>query len=308
VSLTPVPVTRQQLVRTGHSKSALDEAVRAGRRVVPFRGVHVDARHSDGLLARLRAALSTQGPASLVAMQSAAVLLALPWVPEQWAAGDVHLVVPPADAHRHRRGLRLHRRSVPDDEVTAIHGLRCMDATRTLIELARNPALGPTRVVQLLDGGLRAGATTAEALTSCLSRMPGERGVARARLLLGRSRTGVDSPQETVVRLILEDAGIVDLEVGIEIRDGDGLLRARGDLGSSRWLVWGEYDGFRPHTERGTFRSDRVGDRWLQRRGWHVMRFVDEDVRRPSRLCREWLQAIADAPARIAALPAGRSP
>jgi len=38
------------------------------------------------------------------------------------------------------------------------------------------------------------------------------------------------------------------------------------------------------------------------------MRLVDEDLQRPEALRREWRQAIADAPARIAALDPRRSP
>lgn len=97
-------------------------------------------------------------------------------------------------------------------------------------------------------------------------------------------------------------------QVGIEICDDDGVVLARGDLGSRRLLIWSEYDGYDVHTQRATFRGDRVGDRWLQRRGWHVMRFVDTDVRQRRRLVADWRQAIADAPRRIYALPPGLSP
>ena len=54
--------------------------------------------------------------------------------------------------------------------------------------------------------------------------------------------------------------------------------------------------------------ADRPRARWLQRRGWNYMPFVDRDLANPSTLCREWLAAIADAPARIAALDPVRSP
>ena len=111
------------------------------------------------------------------------------------------------------------------------------------------------------------------------------------------------------MRLMLEDGGIKDLEVGVDIRDNPyGDVLARGDLCIRRLLIWGEYDGFEPHSRRRTFRSDRRGDRWLHRRGWHVMRFTDEDLRRPRDTCREWLAAIADAPTRIRALDPQRSP
>jgi hypothetical protein len=110
------------------------------------------------------------------------------------------------------------------------------------------------------------------------------------------------------MRLMLEDGGIADLDVDIRIHNERGDLLVRGDLGIRRLLIWGEYDGFDPHTERETFRGDRSKPRWLQRRGWYVMRFTDVDLRRPAATCQEWLAAIADAPARIQALDPRKSP
>jgi len=192
-------------------------------------------------------------------------------------------------------------------DITLVKGVACLSVTRTLVELARDPGVPERLAVQILDGALRDDRTSKAELLACLDRFPGERYVARARRLVESSRVGVDSPQETTVRLILED-GDIHIDVGIEICDGDGLVLARGDLGIRKFLLWGEYDGFEPHTKRTVFRSDRLGDRWLHRRGWHTMRLVDEDLQRPEALRREWRQAIADAPARIAALDPRRSP
>jgi hypothetical protein len=52
--------------------------------------------------------------------------------------------------------------------------------------------------------------------------MRGERGIARARTLVGLARCPVDSPQETAMRLALWYDGIRDLDVGIEICDEYG--------------------------------------------------------------------------------------
>lgn len=245
----------------------------------------------------------------MVAMQTASVLLGLRWLPADWSAPDavVHLAVPTADAHRQRAGLRLHRRRVHPDEVDVVSGLPCMGPTRTLVELARDFRVSPTLVVQIIDGALRDERTTVDELLACLARMPGERGVARAKELVRTARHPVDSPQETSMRLALWYDGIRDVDVGIEICDEYGTVLARGDLGVKKLLIWVEYDGYDVHTQRRTFRGDRRGDRWLQRRGWYVMRFVDADLRHPGRMCAEWRQAMADAPRRISALPTGLS-
>jgi hypothetical protein len=183
-----------------------------------------------------------------------------------------------------------------------------MSPARTVVELARDFSLPQLLVVQIIDGALRDRRVTIGELYAALARMRGERGVARARELVGLARYPVDSPQETSMRLALWFDGIRELDVGIEIRDGIGSVLARGDLGVEKLLIWAEYDGYEVHTQRAAFRGDRRGDRWLQRRGWQVMRFVDADLRQPARMCAEWRQAMADAPRRISALPAGLSP
>ena len=244
-------------------------------------------------------------------MQTSTVLHGLRWLPDIWSAPDatVHFAVDQADKKRDRPGIRLHRRAVAPQDIVLVDGFATLSVTRTLVELARDDGLAELLVVQIIDGALRDGRTTQQDLLDCLARFPGERGVARARRLVSRSRVGVDSPQETSMRLMLEDGGITGLEVGIKIWDDDtDDLLARGDLGIRLLLIWGEYDGFGSHSQRETFRNDRPRTRWLQRRGWHVMPFADRDLAVPASVCREWRQAIADAPARIRALDPSRSP
>lgn len=301
---------RSDLIASGLPARWVDRRLRDGRSIAPFRGVHVDAIAAAGRFTRIAAAIACQAPDAVVAMETAAVILGLRWLPAGWSAdtAPVHVAVPPMDAHRHRTGLRLHRRTIDPSEIVVVDGIPCTSPARTLVELARDFSRSPTLVVQIIDGALRDHRVTIEELHACIVRMSGARGVARARELVGLSRYPVDSPQETSMRLTLWFDGLRDLDVGIEISDDDGAVLARGDLGVKRLLIWAEYDGYDVHTQRSMFRGDRVGDRWLQRRGWHVMRFVDADIRRPERLCAEWRQAIADAPRRISALPAGLSP
>ena len=305
----PLPTPRHALIKAGLPAYAVDRDLQARRSVAVFRGVHVDPQHAAGFLARVRAALATQGPKAVVAMQTAAAVLQLRWLPQQWSTPDtlIHLAVPPDDGHRHRRGLRLHRRTTHPDDIDVVHGIPCFSVTRTLVELARLP-LPELLVVQLIDGALFDRRTTKAELIACADRFVGERNIAVARRRISRSREGVRSPQETRLRLILEDAGII-VDVAIEIRDKrDDRLLAEGDLGIKRLLLWGEYDGYEEHTGKVQFGSDRVRDRWLDRRGWQTMRYSDRDLQHPHVTAQEWLQAIADAPARIAGLDPRRSP
>ena len=306
-----IPTPRRELITAGAVPHRLDSELRSGRSVAIFRGVHVDAAFATGWLSRLQAAIATQGPDAVVAMQTSAVLQRCRWLPDSWSAPDavVHFAVSPGVKRRDRAGIKLHRRTLTADDIVCVDGIACLTVTRTLIELGRDTGVPELLVVQIIDGALRDKRVTKAELIVCLDRLSGERGVVRARRLVERSRERVDSPPETTMRLMLEDGGVTGLEVGVEIcEDPYGDVLARGDLCIQTLLIWGEYDGFDPHSKRPTFRSDRRGDRWLFRRGWHVMRFTDEDLRRPRDTCREWQQAIADAPARIRGLDPRRTP
>jgi hypothetical protein len=305
-----IPTPRSELLAAGAASHQLDTALRSGRSIAPFRGVHLDAANAVGFFARVRSAVATQGALAVVAMQTSAVVHRFRWLPSAWSADSalVHIAIAPTASRRHRDGLRLHWRLIEPCDRVVVDGIACMSEVRTLVELARDATLPRLLVVQIIDGALRDQRVTKEELLACLARFPGERGVARARRLVSETREGVDSPPETTMRLLLEDGGITGLDVNIQIYNSRGDLEARGDLGIKRLLIWGEYDGYVPHTERSTFRNDRPRHRWLERRGWHVMRFVDTDLARPDCLCREWQAAIAEAPARIASLDPARSP
>jgi hypothetical protein len=305
----PLPTSRAALIRSGADAGQLDRNLRAGRTVAVFRGVYVAPTYSLGWLTRVRAALAALGADAVAGMQTSAVLHRLRWLPLDWSADSsvVHAVVSPTDAHRQRQGLRLHRRLIERTERVVVQGVPCLSVTRTLFELARLP-LPDLLVVQIIDGALREGRTSKDELLRCAGRFAGERNVAIARRRIERSRDKVRSPQETRFRMMLEDAGI-DVDVAIEIRDpATGDLLAEGDLGIGRLLLWGEYDGYDVHSRRRAFRGDRVRDRWLDRRGWKVMRFADEALCRPEATVAEWAYVIAEAPARIAALDPRRSP
>jgi hypothetical protein len=305
-----VPTPRRELLLGSQLPAQVRRDLRNGRSVAVVRGVHVGAELAQSYAIRCAAVLRAVGEPAVIGQQSSAVLLDLPWVPASWREPrrPIDVVVGPSPTKRRdRAGIRLHERHLPADEITVVGGIPCLSVERTLVELARDPRMPDLLVVQLMDGALRRGRTSRARLEECADRLRGYRYVARARLLIANSRDGVDSPPETTLRLAVTTRDF-EPDVGIEIRDHDGVLLARCDLGSRRFLLWSEYDGFVWHRERPAFRGDRIGDRWLRRRGWEVMRFVDTDLQRLDAVRREWQQAIADAPARIAALDPARSP
>jgi hypothetical protein len=304
----PTPRRRQDLLALGVPSPKLDNGLRSGRVTSLFRGVHVDS-DSLGGAARRRAALMTQGPAAVLSHQTAAAVHGLRWLPSAWTRADavVQITVPGRDKHRQRAGMRLHRTHLDPTAIVDVGGQPCTSVPRTLVDLARSP-LPRLLVVQLMDGALGEGRCTLEDLYGELRRLGGKPGVRQAAERVGAALVGVDSPPETEMRLVLVDGGITGLRIGVPICDDIGHVLARADLADPDRMLWGEYDGFDVHVQRATFRSDRAGDRWLERRGWHVMRFTAHDLRRPAAMVREWATARANAPMRILAMSADRSP
>jgi hypothetical protein len=306
-----LPTSRRDLVSSGLlTHPELTARLRDGSATAPFRGVVVATPSAGSLGARLRAAVVSQGEDAMLCGPSAAVHLGVPWLPEQWSAPEaiVHVAVAREATRRHRPGLRIHHMRLTDNDVVTVDGIRTVAVARTLADLARDPRQPRCRVVQLLDGALRLGIVTPVELSDAAGRLVAMRGVRRTRELFALARCGVDSPKETELRLALIDGGVPTVDTDIRIHDDDGELLARGDLGERRYLLWGEYDGYETHVERSVFASDRARDRWLERRGWHVMRFSQADLFRPQRLAAEWLSARANAAARIVAMPNCRSP
>lgn len=163
-------------------------------------------------------------------------------------------------------------------------------------------------VVPILDGLLTDKRCSRDQLNECLDRMGGAPNIRRARAFVALAHDGgVASPRETHTRLHVIDAGLPAPDVNLEILDGMRVL-AQGDLGYWRWLIWIEYDGEEFHVERRFDGRDQNKDRWLQRRGWDVMRLTNSDYHRPALFVSQLASAIQEAPARIAAMSATRSP
>ena len=235
-------------------------------------------------------------------------MLGLRWLPAAWrlTAEPIDVTAARDDLSRSARGgIRRRIADLPDADVVVVGGLRVTSPARTIVDLARTEPM--LLALQLADGALRDEHCTAADLVAVCDRMVRVPNVRRARRVAELTRPGVDSPQETLVRRQIVDAGLPEPTPRLELHE-DGRLLAAGDLGYWKWLIWLEYDGYEFHSERGMFGSDRSRDRWLGRRGWEVMRLHADDAARPTAYLRELEAAIRDAPARIAAMDPSRSP
>lgn len=302
-------VTRRQAVAAGLSERTIDELLRGREWTSVHQGV-LAAATDLSRVDRNRTALATQAVAGqlpdgvALCRTTAAAIHGFVGVPE---AAWVDVAVPRVWMPKHRpTGVRLHRCWMPPCHVVQVDGLPVTSAAWTALTLAR--VFTREDALVAVDAALRTGRCTPAELRAGLPSLRGLRGVVQARDVVELAREGVDSPQETRLRMTVLDGRLPMPDVNMRIEE-DGRLLARGELGYWSRLIWLEYDGYDVHIRRGVFRRDRARQNWLAGRGWYVLRYVDTDLydgRR--RLQYELRLALQRAPARIAALPPGRSP
>jgi len=298
---------RRQLRSDGWTNGRLDNAIERGRLHAVTHGALLPATEFASLWQRCGAALSTQHPSAAISRRSAALAQQIPWLPDDWATSDLICVDAPREdlTRSARRGLDRRLSALPAEDVELWRGLRVTTDARTGVDIARYE---PRHVaVPILDWLLTQQRCTREDMVYVIDRMVRVPHVRRARQFVDLARIGVASPRETHTRLQMLDACLPDPDVNLEILL-DGTVVAQGDLGYWRWLIWIEYDGREFHEMRRFFGDDQTKDRWLGRRGWEVFRLTNKDHYSPSGFHRQLRAAIAEAPARIAALSPTRSP
>ncbi len=121
-------------------------------------------------------------------------------------------------------------------------------------------------------------------------------GIRRCRAALSRSVAGTDSPQETLLRLTMIDAGLPCPLVNHEIPDADASTIWRVDMAYPRERVAIEYDG-EYHYDRHRWRSDLRKRNRLQDLGWTVLVAVKDVLNDTGRL-NEFLLMIIHARSR----------
>ena len=174
------------------------------------------------------------------------------------------------------------------DSAVERYGLPASDAPTTFVELASVLKLRELiavgdylildpRVIDPHD--IRPHATVGELRDAVDSHKA--RGLPLARRALNRVRSGVESPKETELRLILEDAGLPRAECGYQLRDSRGRAIGWFDLAWPEWRTIAEYDGDQHRTstrqyDRDITRFDRAAEE-----DWRVVRVRQSGLAHP---------------------------
>ncbi|MGM1017831.1 MAG: hypothetical protein ACQEW8_09870 [Actinomycetota bacterium] len=268
----------------------------------PFRGVRSIDLPLDTVLDRCRAYLPALAETAVFSHETAAAVYGLPL----WTAmrhGPLHVTstvptrprIPGIVGHREQNLLiREHL------------GLRLAAPQDTWCQLAprmRLPDLVAIGDALLTGGRIRGGRTTplctADDLREAIARRSPARGTVLLREALPLVRAGVDSPQETQLRLTLTGAGFAEPDIGPTALwpDGSPVLvnghRVHPDLGYPTRRIAFEYEGDHHRTDRDQWQQDLARVRALEAAGWLVLRVTASDLANPEYLFRALRAALA---------------
>jgi len=244
-----------------------------------YRDVHVVAQLPLTLDVRCRAALLVMPPETVLSHWTCLALRGLDY---EQGRDQLHVTPPPsASRPRHQEGIRVHERSGASPSLL-VRGIPVSGAARTFVDMA---ALVPEDELVVIGDHLLRRAGGLDALVNGLAHERGQRFVLRARRVLAHLREGVDSPQETRLRLRIVRFGLPEPEVNITVRDRAGGWLGRAELGYRKERVLIQYEGDIHRTDRRQWRKDIARDEAYRDEGWAVLRATADDVERPRRFC-----------------------
>lgn len=321
----PAVLTRAAVVRAGRTADLRAGFVRATHGVHVAAGVGLDDPdvRTSVAMARVPASVTLGGwaaarihertvladPVGATGASSSGVRLGPPLVepvfdgdgPAEEAA--VLILAPPETRLARAPGRRLFRSRVGEGERVELDGTAVTTPLRTAFDLARLSA--PTTAVIGLDRLRALGLLDAGDLLQLLDDRPRWLGVQAARRALHRSADGVESPQETRMRLLWTAAGLPVPLCNPDVLDDSGRFVARVDLLDAESGLVGEYDGA-VHSSAMYRSGDAVRQERLESLGLVVVRATSADLATSTARDR-WQQRLHQARRRaVARRSAGR--
>ncbi len=263
-----LPFTRRQARASGIT----DAQLRGGRFRQLLRGIHVDATIEMTAILWMRAALLASPADAVVSHRSALLAYGLDLGPVL----PVHVSTRTRTHSRHPN-IQAHQRRAPIASRT-VRGVRVTSPLRTLVDLATKVTV--VELVQAAETLVHRGLVDLEqlgeyAVTQHLD------GVQRLRRVLGWIREDVESPRETILRLMIVFARLPEPRCNHVIRDATGAFIGRGDLVYPDLRVVIEYDGWYHERSSGQRQHDLLRRERLEAAGWRVIVVTAQDVKDP---------------------------
>lgn len=202
-----------------------------------------------------------------------------------------------------RRGVVGHRAPLLARDVRCVDGIALTSPEWTWVDLAG--ILGRDALVAAGDAMLAREdpLSSIEAIQEVIDRRPKVKGIRMARAVLPLLRHGVDSPQESRLRLKILDAGLPEPLVTQPVHDGRGNYVSTPDLQYREYRIAMEYEGEHHLTDPVQWGRDIERDDRLRGLGWTVLRFSKFQLRQGWSASEQKLRrALAEAGWRTAAV------
>lgn len=268
-------------------RRAVLEGLASGVLAQPWRGVVIHAADSLNLATRAQAALMAVGPPAALSGVTSVALHGISAVDDT----TVHLTVPYSRRVDSRPGLVVHRAEFTSADVIELDGLAMFSLDLALADFLCDG--DKETAFAALDEAMRRLApehrgTLRDNVRDRVLERRSKRGIHRAKMLLSLATGKAESPPESILRLIVVEAGFPIPEAQYEITMIDGRKLYVLDIAWPALRIALEYDGFAAHEERQEYDAER--DQRMAGRGWITIRASAADLRAPSRLLAE-LQA-----------------
>lgn len=210
------------------------------------------------------------------------------------ASTDVHITVAYSKRPRSRPGLVVHQNRFDPADVVELDGLPVFCLPQALADFVCDG--DRLTAIACLDQALnglspeQAREFRADVLRRLHARLD-RRGVSTGLMVLHLADGKADSPPESMLRLVVVEAGFPIPEAQYEILTIDGRRLYVLDLAWPEVRIALEYDGYAAHEGRESQDSER--DERMAGRGWITVRATYADLRDPSRLISELRAAFA---------------
>ena len=249
----------------------------------PFRGVRSHGLDLTALSDRCAAYQSRMTPNQFFSHSTAAMLHGMPVPLALWRDTRLHVSVLRPAYPPNTVGIVGHRLRAPvmrttvaaspvSDPVTTWCLLGSVLGNRDLIAAA-DYLVGPKPKATLVQ------------LEAAVAAWHGQNGAAALRAAFPLVRLAVRSPRETLLRLVVLDAGLPEPEINYWIYDDHGQFLAECDLVYPKERVVLEYEGDHHRTDVRQWRKDIARRETLEDADWRVIRVSADDLDLyPSRL------------------------
>ena len=248
-----------------------------------FRGVYVPKTAVPTLHDRAVGAWLTTNRTGVITGTAASALHGAKWVDD---AEPIELLV---NERRRQPGLVIRMDRVGVDEVTNVGELTVATPARTAYDLGRHQRR--YLAIGRLDALMRAAPYCDDEVLALMHRYGPVRGVRQLRELLPLVDPGAESLKESWLRLFLIDNEFPIPETQIPVLDDNGEPFAYLDMGWRHLQLAVEYDGEQHQSDRSAYVKDTRRLPKISRRGWEVVRVINEDEPRDilRRVYEAWL-------------------